>query len=178
MQPLVAYVLTHPNFPRIIDGMECPSLYFDPLIVIGGDREKLGPLEPNYCTRCDVHHYLPGKEYTFFTLKPLGEAAAAGNSKLLKTELQALKDSIEESILFKHLHEKYNNNQEERINLNALKVDFIAEKALIYLFAEQNLITEDLLLKLVEDLSLDRRYMEKTLADNRRPIKLDQRLLL
>ncbi len=161
-----------------IDGMECPSLYFDPLIVIGGDREKLGPLEPNYCTRCDVHHYLPGKEYTFFTLKPLGEAAAAGNSKLLKTELQALKDSIEESILFKHLHEKYNNNQEERINLNALKVDFIAEKALIYLFAEQNLITEDLLLKLVEDLSLDRRYMEKTLADNRRPIKLDQRLLL
>ena len=59
-----------------------------------------------------------------------------------------------------------------------MKVDFIAEKALIYLFAEQNLITEDLLLKLVGDLKLDRRYMEKTLSDNRRPIKLDQRLLL
>ncbi|MCK5200500.1 MAG: thymidine kinase, partial [Spirochaetales bacterium] len=161
-----------------IDGMECPSLYFDPLIVIGGDREKLGSLEPNYCTRCDVHHYLPGKEYTFFTLKPLGETAAAGNIEPLKTELQALKNNIKNSILFKHLHERYDNNPKERININALEVDFIAEKALIYLFAEQNLIAEDLLLKLVEDLGLDRRYMEKTLADNRRPIKLDQRLLL
>jgi thymidine kinase len=161
-----------------IDGDECPSLYFDPLIVIGGDREKLGSLEPNYCTRCDLHHYLPGKEYTFFTLKPLGENAASGNFEPLKSELYALKNNIENSILYRHLHKRYNLKPEERINLNALKVDFIAEKALIYLFAEQNLITEDLLLKLVGDLKLDRRYMEKTLSDNRRPIKLDQRLLL
>jgi thymidine kinase len=161
-----------------IDGKECPSLYFDPLIVIGGDREKLGSLEPNYCTRCDNHHYLPGKEYTYFTLKPLGETAAAGNSEPLKTELMAIKNNIEESILFMHLHERYDSNPQKRINLNSLMVSFIAEKALIYLFAEQNLIAEDLLLKLVEDLSLDRRYMEKTLSENRRPIKLDQRLLL
>lgn len=161
-----------------IDGKECPSLYFDPLIVIGGDREKLGSLEPNYCTRCDVHHYLPGKEYTFFTLKPLGETAASGNIEPLKKELFTLKNTIEKSILFKHLHERYDNNPEKKINLNSLMVDYISEKALIYLFAEQNLITEDLLLKLVEDLGLNRRYMEKTLADNRRPINLDQRLLL
>lgn len=161
-----------------IDDRECPSLYFDPLIVIGGDREKLGSLEPNYCTRCDAHHYLPGKEYTFFTLKPLGETAATGNIEPLKTELQALKSNIIDSILFKHLHERYDNTPRKRININALKVGFIAEKALIYLFAEQNLIAEDLLLKLVEDLGLDRRYMEKTLADNRRPIKLHQRILL
>ncbi|MCD6396389.1 MAG: thymidine kinase [Spirochaetaceae bacterium] len=162
----------------LIGGEECPSLYFDPLIVIGGDREKLGSLEPNYCTRCDIHHYLPGKEYTFFTLKPLGESAASGNINPLKNELFALKNKIEDSILYKHLHERYDNRPEERINLNSLKVDFISEKALVYLFAEQNLVTEDLLLKLVEDLNLDRRYMEKTLSDNRRPIKLDQRLLL
>ena len=162
----------------LIGEEECPSLYFDPLIVIGGDREKLGSLEPNYCTRCDIHHYLPGKEYTFFTLKPLGESAASGKTDPLRDELSALKYKIEESILYKHLHERYDSKQEERINLNSLKVDFISEKALIYLFAEQNLITEDLLLKLVEDLQLDRRYMEKTLSDNRRPIKLDQRLLL
>ncbi len=162
----------------LINGEECPSLYFDPLIVIGGDREKLGSLEPNYCTRCDEHHYLPGKEYTFFTLKPLGETASAGNIEPLKTELKALKYSIEQSILYKHLHERYDSNPETRINLNALKVEFISEKALTYLFAEQNLITEDLLLILVEDLKLNRRYMEKTLSDNRRPINLDQRLLL
>ncbi len=162
----------------LIKGEECPSLYFDPLIVIGGDREKIGSLEPNYCTRCDIHHYLPGKEYTFFTLKPLGESASSGNIDPLKKELSALKNKIENSILYKHLHERYDNRPEERINLNSLKIDFISEKALIYLFAEQNLITEDLLLKLVENLHLDRRYMGKTLSDNRRPVNLDQRLLL
>ncbi|MEA1910112.1 MAG: thymidine kinase [Spirochaetota bacterium] len=161
-----------------IDGAECPSLYFDPLIVIGGDREKIGSLEPNYCTRCDIHHYLPGKEYTFFTLKPLGETAASGSIEPLKKELYSLKNKIENSTLYKHLHERHNNSPEEKINLNSLKVDFISEKALIYLFAEQNLITEDLLLKLIEELSLDRRYMEGTLADNKRPINLDQRMLL
>ncbi|MDA3941334.1 MAG: thymidine kinase [Spirochaetia bacterium] len=161
-----------------IDEEECPSLYFDPLIVIGGDREKLGSLEPNYCTRCDIHHYLPGKEYTFFTLKPLGESAASGNIQPLRKELYSLKNKIEDSELYRHLHERYDNNLDKKINLNSLKVDFISEKALIYLFAEQNLITEDLLLKLVEELGLDRRYMEKTLSDNRRRINLDQRLLL
>ena len=49
----------------LVDGRECPALYFDPLIIIGGDRLKVDPREPNYCTRCDTHHYLPGKEYTF-----------------------------------------------------------------------------------------------------------------
>ena len=122
--------------------------------------------------------YLPGKEYTFFTLKPLGESASSGNIDPLKKELSALKNKIENSILYKHLHERYDNRPEERINLNSLKIDFISEKALIYLFAEQNLITEDLLLKLVENLHLDRRYMGKTLSDNRRPVNLDQRLLL
>ena len=31
-------------------------------------------------TRCDEHHFLPGKVYTYFTLKPLGDAAAAEES--------------------------------------------------------------------------------------------------
>ncbi|MFW5789036.1 MAG: thymidine kinase, partial [Spirochaetota bacterium] len=62
-----------------VNGVECPALYFDPLIVIGGDTEKDDPREPNYCTRCDEHHYLPGKEYAFLVLKPLGEEASRGN---------------------------------------------------------------------------------------------------
>ncbi|MBN2049620.1 MAG: thymidine kinase, partial [Spirochaetales bacterium] len=37
----------------LLDGKECPALYFDPLIIIGGDEEKEDPREPNYCTRCD-----------------------------------------------------------------------------------------------------------------------------
>ena len=54
-----------------VNGKECPALYFDPLIIVGGDRMKEGGLEPNYAARCDRHHYLPGKEYTFFTLSYL-----------------------------------------------------------------------------------------------------------
>ena len=37
----------------LVDGVECPALFFDPLIIVGGDRDKNDPLEPNYCTRCD-----------------------------------------------------------------------------------------------------------------------------
>jgi len=158
-----------------VDGMECPALYFDPLIVIGGDRQKKGSSEPNYCTRCDRHHYLPGKEYTYFILKPLGEKASSGDVLPLREELKAIKYDMEKSALHKHLYDRYYNDPDLRINVNALKVKYISEKALIYLFVEQNLITEELLLSLVEDLDLDRQYMEKTLFDNRRPVKLAQR---
>ena len=43
-----------------INGKECPALFFDPLIVVGGDRKKESSAEPNYAARCDRHHYLPG----------------------------------------------------------------------------------------------------------------------
>jgi len=47
-----------------VEGRECPALYFDPLLVIGGDREVNDPREPNYCTRCDDTTTC-GQEYTF-----------------------------------------------------------------------------------------------------------------
>ena len=59
---------------------------------------------------------------------------------------------------------------EGEINLNSLYVPCIAEKALIYLFAEVNLITEQQLKYIVDEIGLDKRYMERTLADNRRPV--------
>jgi thymidine kinase len=161
-----------------VDGEECPALYFDPLIIVGGDQKKEDPLEPNYCTRCDKHHYLPGKEYTFFTLKPLGEAAARGDAEPLKKELAALNSAKEESILYGHLRSQFEGKPEEQVNLNSLKVACIAERALIYLYAEQNLLPEELLIRMVDDLDLDREYMKKTLADNRRQVDLDQRMLV
>jgi len=160
-----------------IDGEECPALYFDPLIVIGGDRKKEDAVEPNYCTRCDRHHYLPGKEYTFFTLKPLGQQASGGNSDPLKRELAALQERKGNSLLARHLRDKFGHDEEQRVNLNALKVARIAERALIYLYAEQNLIPEELLLKLVNELGLDRVYMKKTLSENGRLVNLDQQIL-
>mgnify|MGYP006291504759 CR=1 FL=1 len=161
-----------------VGGEECPALYFDPLIIVGGDAKKDDPLEPNYCTRCDRHHYLPGKEYTFFTLKPLGEAAARGDAEPLEKELRALKSEREKSRLYAHLKEQFGGKQEERVNLNSLKVARIAEKALIYLYAEQNLLPEELLVHMVDDLDLDREYMKKTLIDNRRQVDLDQKMLV
>ncbi len=153
-----------------VSGTECPALYFDPLIIIGGDKLKDDPKEPNYCTRCDLHHYLPGKEYSFFTLKPLGEAASRGDMKPLLAELSAINGNIEESRLYaslKRLHIDTETPSPE--HMNALKVPCIAEKALCYLYAEQNLLSVEQLSLAVNSLGLDREYLSKRLADNRRP---------
>ncbi len=160
-----------------VDGRECPALYFDPLIVVGGDRKKENSQEPNYCTRCDRHHYLPGKEYTYFTLKPLGEQAARGEIGPLVRELRALRYDISLSELSSHLLRQYGGSSGGSICLQSLLVSNIAERALIYLFVEQNLITEELLVQLAGELELDRSYMKKTLEHNRRSVNLDQPLL-
>lgn len=156
-----------------VNGVECPALYFDPLIIIGGDREKKDDTEPDYCTRCDEHHYLPGKEYTFFTLKPLGEKASAGDSEPLINELYNLKNHIEKSELYKNISEPVSGTFDMRtMNLNALKVSFIAEKALIFLFSENNLINEELFRSIVDRLNLDRKHLKIRLSDNGRFLDL------
>lgn len=157
----------------LIDGQECPALYFDPLIVIGGDREIDDPRVPNYCTRCDRHHYLPGKEYTFLVLKPLGELSANGDSQPLEDELKLLKDDPESSALAEQMRKHSGDGASSKIYLNALKVDCLAEKALLYLFIEQNLLREEQFAALVKRLDLDREYMASSLADNRRTARLD-----
>lgn len=156
-----------------VDGVECPALYFDPLIIIGGDRAKQNGLEPNYCTRCDRHHYLPGKEYSYFTLKPLGEAAARGDPRPLLAELNAIAGKIEESRLYASLKSRYLECAEPCAEqMNALRVPCIAERALVYLFAEQNLLAAEQVRSIVSDLGLDRAYLMRRLADNRRPLEL------
>ena len=155
-----------------VDGEECPALYFDPLIIIGGDREGRDPTQPNYCTRCDRHHYLPGKEYTYFILKPLGERASRGDLDELSEELSAIKHDLEHSKLYSLFHKNYSDREENLINLNALKVPNIAERALIYLFAEANLVSEDQVRTLTINLSLDRDYLAGSLRDNHRPVSL------
>ena len=152
----------------LVEGEECPALYFDPLVIIGGDRTKLDPREPNYCTRCDRHHYLPGKDYSYLVLKPLGERAAAGSLGELKRELAALRSAPERSELHRSFRDLY--GSAERIMMNALRVPCIAEKALIYLYAEQNLLAREQLQELLRDLELDAAYLRSRLADNRRSL--------
>lgn len=157
----------------VVDGAECPALYFDPLIIIGGDRTKEDGREPNYCTRCDAHHYLPGKEYAYFTLKPLGEAAARGDMRPLLAELNAIAGNIEASRLYASLRGRYLECADPcPEQMNALKVPCIAERALVYLYAEQNLLSADQLRATVADLGLDRDFLSRRLSDNRRPLEL------
>lgn len=151
-----------------VDGRECPALYFDPLIVIGGDREVRDPREPNYCTRCDDHHYLPGKDYTYLHLKPLGERAARGEAGPLTEELSLIRDQLQKSTLYRHFSELY-----DEIRMSSLRVSCIAEKALLFLFTEQNLIPNDLFLRLVRELRLDIDYLRRRLSDCRRSAVLE-----
>ncbi|HRY71799.1 MAG TPA: thymidine kinase [Spirochaetia bacterium] len=156
-----------------VEGLECPALYFDPLIIIGGDRTKEDGREPNYCTRCDAHHYLPGKEYSYFTLKPLGEAAARGDLKPLMAELNAIAGAIESSRLYASLRSRYLECAEPcPTQLNALRVPCIAERALVYLYAEQNLLSAEQLKSVARALGLDRDFLMRRLSDNRRPLEL------
>ncbi len=157
---------------------ECPALYFDPLIVVGGDRVKNSNLEPNYAARCEQHHFLPGKEYTFFTLKPLGEEAGRGNSEPLRNELQALHENPEKSLLYDNLLRRYGNSPDASIYMNSMKPSHIAEKAIAYLFCEQNLLGESLLVRMVTELGLDTVYLEKVLSENRHPVSFSQTYLL
>ncbi|HOX13839.1 MAG TPA: thymidine kinase [Spirochaetia bacterium] len=155
-----------------VDGIECPAPYFDPLIIIGGDRRKDDPREPNYCTRCDRHHFLPGKEYTYFTLKPLGEAASRGDLKPLLIELAALAGNVEGSRLAASLRKRHLDREDpEPENMETLRVPCLAERALVFLYAEANLLSLEQLRKVAADLGLDRDYLAGRLADNRRPVE-------
>ena len=157
----------------VVDGIECPALFFDPLIIVGGDRNRDNPLEPNYCTRCDTHHYLPGKQYTYFTLKPLGQKANIGDLGPLEAELKALRFNPDSSELFRSFRANYvDGSSPSREHMNSLKVPLIAERALVYLFAEQNLLSAEQTFQLVERLDLNRDYLMKRLSDNKRPMKL------
>ena len=148
----------------LVDGEECPALYFDPLIIVGGDQTKTDPRQANYCTRCDAHHYLPGKEYTFLILKPLGEKSAGGDLAPLRLELACLAGDIERSELARHLHGR----GAESILLSALRVPCIAEKAIAFLYCEQNLLSRQQVIDLAGELDLDRAYLEKRIQDNGR----------
>ena len=110
-------------------------------------------------------------------MKPLAEEASKGNVKRLRSEIESLKYNIKKSELYKNICNRYKGNPNEEIYFNSLKPDYIAEKALMFLFNEQNLVSEDLLVRFVNELSLNREYMTRTLADNRRPVSLDQGLL-
>jgi len=175
--PLTAYC-EHPDCIKdsyytyryyTIDGNECPALYFDPLVIVGGDKISNDPKVPNYSTRCDSHHFLPGKEYTFLILKPMGELAYNGNVKPILEELKNIKYEIKKSRLYNHFIERFiKAKYPEPIMMNALKVECIAEKALIYLFAEENILSLGQIKWLAKEIDADADYINDRLLENKR----------
>jgi thymidine kinase len=110
-----------------VEGAECPALYFDPLIIVGGD------------------------------VKPL-----------LK-ELNLLKHDIERSQLYNHFTDKFINSENPQpIMMNALKVSCIAEKALMYLFSEENIISAGQMQSLAQEIKADIGYINERLVENRK----------
>jgi thymidine kinase len=143
-----------------VGGRECPAPFFDPLIIIGGDRASGDPAQPNYCTRCDRHHFLPGKDYTYLTLTPLGERWVRGETVPLEEELRRLRDDPSSSELAASLAGA------DEVCRNTLLVPFLAERALVYLAHERNLLDETALRSLVGRLDLDLPFLARRLADN------------
>jgi thymidine kinase len=79
----------------------------------------------------------------------------------------------EESELYRSFRANYLDGPKPSIeHMNALKVPLIAERALVYLFAEQNLLSAEQTRLLVDTLDLDREYLTKRLSDNKRPLAL------
>lgn len=155
----------------LVDGVECPALYFDPLVVIGQSTLRHSEYEPNYATRCERHHLLPGKRYTFMNLRPLGHLASNGDIKPLRAELEAIRDGSKKSQLYTMFENYYlQGEQRQEEMMNSLKVAAIAEKALIYLFVEANLLSANQALTLINELQLNRDYIKARLSDSRRSL--------
>jgi thymidine kinase len=151
----------------LVEGEEAAAPYFDPLIVVGGDARKDDPREPNYCTRCDAHHRLPGKEYTFLDLKPLGEAFARGDRAGLMDELEALARMPMASLFARRLTKVPALSDAEEATL---RLPLLAEKALLFLYAEMNLLREESFVEAAARLNLDMGYLEARLKDAGRPL--------
>ena len=106
-------------------------------------------------------------------LRPLGEKAARGDVEPLYRELALVREDNQTSQLQKFFSEKYERVETPRPDMMlALRVPCLVEKALIFLFAEQNLLPEAHLHELVERLDLDKQYLARRLEDNRRPVEM------
>jgi thymidine kinase len=82
----------------------------------------------------------------------------------LRRELACLHSNKDRSELAAHLRQR----GAEPILMSSLKVPCIAEKAIAFLYCEQNLLPRQQVLDLAAELGLDRTYLEKRIQDNGR----------
>lgn len=154
----------------LIQGKECPAMYFDPLILIGGDKNSEIEYMPNYQTRCEHHHYLPGMNYCYLQLKPMAIRASRGDTAALLREIGSIVTDIKTSLLFASIMQEVEATGNGTLG-NALAIPLLAERILLYLYIELQLLSEELFTKIVDrfDLNIEylyRRFHENTLRES------------
>ncbi|UER67933.1 thymidine kinase [Borrelia sp. BU AG58] len=145
-------------------GQEIAAPYFDPLLIVGGDEIVESAIYPNYATRCAKHHYLVGREYFFTVLKPFALLYAQGDKESLEKEILCLNSgkcspNFENSLLIES-----RGKSEVEVLKNLFKLPFLAERALITLALEYNILSKGDFKELVDTFSLNRGYIQKILA--------------
>ncbi|AHH06857.1 Thymidine kinase [Borrelia crocidurae DOU] len=146
------------------EGKEIAAPYFDPLLIVGGDEIVESAIYPNYATRCSKHHYLVGREYFFTILKPFALLYIQGDRKFLEREIVDLKSNIVNSNFQKSLLIEVGEKYDITILENVLKLPFLAERALITLSFEYNILSKEDFKEIVNRFSLSKDYIQKVIV--------------
>lgn len=145
-------------------GKEIAAPYFDPLLIVGGDEIVESAVYPNYATRCSKHHYLVGREYFFTILKPFALLYAQGDKKLLEAEIVGLSSNVRNSNFANSLLIESRGKYDIEVLENLLKLPFLAERALITLSLEYNILSKEDFKELINKFSLSKDYIRKVIV--------------
>ncbi|WP_445436176.1 thymidine kinase [Candidatus Borreliella tachyglossi] len=145
-------------------GKEIAAPYFDPLLIVGGDETVESAIYPNYATRCARHHYLVGREYFFTVLKPFALLYSQGDKELLEREIVHLSNDVRCSSFEKSLLIESRGRYEIEVLENVMGLPFLAERALITLSSEYNILSKSDFKELVNKLVLSKDYIRKILV--------------
>ncbi|UGQ17564.1 thymidine kinase [Borrelia sp. RT1S] len=143
------------------EGQEIAAPYFDPLLIVGGDGIVESAIYPNYAARCSKHHYLVGREYFFTVLKPFALLYVQGDKELFEREILCLNSGKCSSTFESSLSTEARGKCEIEVLNNLFKLPFLAERALITLALEYNILSRDDFKELVSKFSLNRDYIQK-----------------
>ncbi|UPA12433.1 thymidine kinase [Borrelia venezuelensis] len=145
-------------------GEEIAAPYFDPLLIVGGDEIVESAIYPNYATRCSRHHYLVGREYFFTILKPFALLYTQGDKKLFEREIMDLSSNVRNSNFENSLLIESRGKYDIAVLENLLGLPFLAERALITLSLECNILSKGALEELIDKFSLSKDYIQKVIV--------------
>ncbi|BCR21387.1 thymidine kinase [Borrelia miyamotoi] len=145
-------------------GKEIAAPYFDPLLIVGGDEIVESAIYPNYATRCSRHHYLVGREYFFTILKPFALLYSQGDKKFFEREILDLSSNVISSNFKNSLLIESRGRYDLLVLEDLLELPFLAERALITLSLEYNILSKGDFKNLIDKFSLSKDYIQKVVV--------------